>query len=531
MLIRSARPSIDIEDTTVHELLLASLIERGDAVAFVDAATGTPTSGFDAAIAAGRIASGLRGLGVKPGDVVCLAAPNSVEWALCFIGALSAGATVTTANPLIPAPALTSQLRLTGAQVIVTSGPLIGWAREATAGTAIRIVALDGSPGAAANLPELLAATADEPTPACSPGDLACLLTSSGTTGLPKAVMLTHHNLVSAIATAADMLGDLLDADPDPRFLGVLPYFHIAGLLSSLLTPVAEKCPVVIQPRFDLEELCRTVQDHRVTIAVVVPPIVLGLARHPAVDRYDLSSLRLLCSGAAPLGADLEMECAARLGCLVNQAYGMTEAVPISMSRPDRPGYRPGSVGTLVANTSVRIVDTESGQDSPLGQPGELWVRGPQVMAGYLGNPEATAECLTADGWLRTGDLCVVDDCGAITVIDRLKELIKVNAMQVAPAELEELLLSHPSVGDCAVVARPNDRTGEVPVAYVVPRRDEVIDVDAVKSFVASRVASYKRLAAVIVVDAIPKSPTGKILRRVLVERERELASVGGGRS
>jgi acyl-CoA synthetase (AMP-forming)/AMP-acid ligase II len=358
-----------------------------------------------------------------------------------------------------------------------------------------------------------------------APTDVACLLSSSGTTGRPKAVVLSHGNLVAGTRIALDALEGLIDGDGGAVFLGVLPYFHIAGLVSSLLAPVLAGSAVVIESRFDLESLCRTVQDHRVTFAAIVPPMALGLARHPVVDRYDLSSLRLLCVGAAPMGAELETACADRLGCRVNQAYGMTEAVPITMSRPDRPGHRPGTVGRVVACTEARIVDPESGCAVPTGAPGELWVRGPQVMVGYLGDPDATAATVTADGWLRTGDLCTIDDAGVVTVADRLKELIKVNAMQVAPAELEDLLLAHPSIADCAVVPRPHERAGEVPVAYVVARGS--IDVDDVVSYVAGRVASYKRLADVIVVDEIPKSPTGKVLRRELVARERAMAAAG----
>jgi acyl-CoA synthetase (AMP-forming)/AMP-acid ligase II len=254
---------------------------------------------------------------------------------------------------------------------------------------------------------------------------------------------------------------------------------------------------------------------------------VLGLARHPAVDRYDLSSLRLVTSGAAPLGPELEVACAERLGCPVNQAYGMTEAVPIALSEPGRPSYRPGTVGPLVADTEARLVDAETGEDCDTGGPGELWVRGPQVMLGYLDAPEATAATVTADGWLRTGDLCSIDAGGTITVLDRVKELIKVNALQVAPAELEDVLHAHPDVADCAVVPRPHEQVGEVPVAYVVARGDR-FDAAAVKAFVDDRVASYKRLAEVCVIEEIPRSATGKILRRVLVERERAPAGASG---
>jgi acyl-CoA synthetase (AMP-forming)/AMP-acid ligase II len=243
------------------------------------------------------------------------------------------------------------------------------------------------------------------------------------------------------------------------------------------------------------------------------------------VDDHDLSSLRLVLSTAAPLSAGLEAELADRLGCTVGQGYAMTEGIPFTISRSDAPGYRPGSVGPAAPNTELRLVDPATGADAPPGAPGELWVRGPQLMAGYAGDPEATAATLAPQGWLRTGDLCSIDRHGNVTVHDRLKELIKVSGMQVPPAELEGILLSHPDVKDCAVVPRPHEKTGQVPVAYVVatPR----LDVASVRACVAERVPPYKRLADIVVVDQLPRNPTGKLLRRMLAESERERHPAG----
>jgi len=262
----------------------------------------------------------------------------------------------------------------------------------------------------------------------------------------------------------------------------------------------------------------KVLQDWRIELAHIVPPVAVALAKHPVVDNYDLSHLRWLLCAAAPLGAEVTNAIEARLGVLMRQGYGMTEASPAShYTGPDE--RRPGKTGRLVPNTECRIVCTETGRDLGPNEPGEVWVRGPQVMKGYLNNPEATARTVDADGWLHTGDIGVVDDDGYLLVVDRLKELIKVKGFQVAPAELESLLLKHPRVADAAVIGVPDDDAGEVPKAIVVAR--EPLTADEVIAFVHAEVAHYKRVRHVEFVDAIPKSASGKILRRVLVERER----------
>ena len=248
----------------------------------------------------------------------------------------------------------------------------------------------------------------------------------------------------------------------------------------------------------------------------MAPPMVVALAKHPLVDEYDLSSLRMVFSGAAPLSAELAAEAGTRLDCEVVQGYGMTELSPVTHATPSG-DFVPGSVGVTVPNTELRIVDVETGADLGVDRDGEVWVRGPQVMKGYLNNPEATASTVDNDGWLHTGDIGHVDDNGHLFVVDRLKELIKYKGFQVPPAELEGVLLEHPGIADAAVVGRPDEEAGEVPVGYVVLKTD-VGDVtpDQIRTYVAERVARYKQLADVVVIEEIPKSASGKILRRVL---------------
>jgi acyl-CoA synthetase (AMP-forming)/AMP-acid ligase II len=276
-------------------------------------------------------------------------------------------------------------------------------------------------------------------------------------------------------------------------------------------------------PRFDLEGFLRIIQEHKVTRAYVVPPIALALAKHPIVDEFDLSSLQLVFSGAAPLGEELEVAAAERMGCRVSQGYGMTESSPVSHSIPYPGGKtKPGWIGPVLPNMECRIVDTETGEDAAPSERGELWMRGPNIMKGYHDNPEATAATLDEDGWLHTGDVAIYDDeDGYFAIVDRVKELIKYKGFQVAPAELEAVLLEHRDVADAAVVASPDEEAGEVPKAFVVSAEGARLDPEDVQAFVAERVASYKQLRRVELIDAIPKSASGKVLRRVLVERER----------
>jgi acyl-CoA synthetase (AMP-forming)/AMP-acid ligase II len=331
---------------------------------------------------------------------------------------------------------------------------------------------------------------------------VALLPYSSGTTGLPKPVMLTHGNLVTAVR----QLQRRLRTTERDTLLAVAPFFHVMGFAITLALPLASGATVVTMARFDLERLLGLIQRHRVTVLVIPPPVMAALARHPMVDAHDLSSVQLVASGGAPLGADLQRAVAARLpGAVVGQGWGMTETtVGVAVTDRDR-GSLPGSVGRLLPNTELRVVDPAGGRDLGAGELGELRVRGPQVMAGYRDRPADTAAILDGVGWLRTGDLGRVDRDGNVFVVDRLKELIKVSAYQVAPAELEALLLGHPLVADAAVIGRPDPDHGEVPVAVVVPRGQ--LDGDDLMAWVAERVAPYKRVRVVRLVDAIPRTP------------------------
>jgi len=312
-------------------------------------------------------------------------------------------------------------------------------------------------------------------------------------------------------------------------YAAVLPFQHIYGMVVVMMAPLRKGATIVTVPKFDPQEFLSTMAKEKISWAPLVPPIILFLAKHPIVSKFDLSALEVIFSGAAPLDSETQAAASARLNCKVLQGYGMTELSPVShMSHPAQ--HTAGSVGQLVPGCEARIVDVHSGKDLPAGREyeGELWMKGPNVMQGYLGKPAATAATITPDGWLKTGDLVSADEHGRFFVVDRLKELIKCKGFQVAPAELEGLLLEQPTIADCAVIPLPHERHGEVPKAFVVradtPEGAALTEED-VKAALAPHVAEYKHLHAVEFVDIIPKSAAGKILRRVLRTQEAEKAA------
>jgi acyl-CoA synthetase (AMP-forming)/AMP-acid ligase II len=500
-----------IPDLTLPQFVLADACRRGSKRALVDAATGDGLSYAELADAVRETAAGLSAGGLRPGDVLALCAPNCLEFAVALYAAASAGAVVTTLNPACTPDEISAQLRQTGARWLVATTGLAGQKlRGVIPETAVAETFVIGEP-VAGGIPFGSLRTA-APTPAApvAASDVALLPTSSGTTGLPKSVELTHRNLVASLGqswTAQQVTGDDV-------VIAALPLFHIYGLQITLNLPLLAGATVVILPRFELESFLRAVPEHRITRAEVVPPMLLGLVTAPAVDDYDLSTLRVITSAAAPLGADLARACTRRIGCRVKQAYGMTEVSGGTHIAPDTGPDRPDSVGPALPGVECRIVDPGTGAALRPGEPGELLVRTAGTMRGYLGQPEATAATIDADGWVHTGDIVTADDDGWFYVTDRVKELIKYKGFQVAPAELEAILVTHPAVADAAVVRSRDALAGEVPKAFVVLRAPA--SAEELMAWVAGRVASYKRVRQVEFTDRIPKSPSGKILRRLL---------------
>jgi acyl-CoA synthetase (AMP-forming)/AMP-acid ligase II len=526
MVIHSPIPDIEIPDVSLTEFVLARARERGDRPALVDASSGRTISHAQLADSVRAVAAGLAERGFGKGDVFAHYAPNRPEYAIAFHGVATIGGVNTTANPLLTSEELGRQLRDCGASLLVTVPDRLEEAKVAADAVGVNEIFVYGEATCGTPFGSLLQTSGEPPHVAIDPSnDLIALPYSSGTTGVPKGVMLTHRNLV---ANLCQDTYDRPDKDDwrDERVIAVLPFFHIYGLVSIMNLPLYLGGAVVTMPRFDLAEFLRVIQDYRITRAYVVPPIVLALAKHPLVDQFDVSSLQFMLSGAAPLSAELEIACGKRLGCRMQQGYGLTETSPTTNFVTDElAGQMPGSIGPLVPNTECRIVDVLSGEDAPAGEPGELLIRGPQVMKGYLNKPQATANAIDPDGWLHTGDIARIEPDGSLRIVDRIKELIKYKGYQIAPAELEALLLTHPAITDAAVIGRPDEEAGEVPKAFVVT--DGSITPEQVSQFVADHVAPYKKVRAVEIIDEIPKAPSGKILRRVLIERERTAAIAG----
>ncbi len=533
MIHRSPDTDVEIPDADVTSFVLEHAAKRGDKPALIDGPSGRVLTYAGLATGARRFAARLAERGFGNGDTLAVYMPNLPEYAVVFHGAASAGGRCTTVNPLYTAAELGAQLTDSGARIVLTVPPLLEAAREAADSAGVEEIAVVGEAEGATPLGDSLGDTASsgnfasEISGSGSPAeidpttDIAVLPYSSGTTGLPKGVMLTHRNLVANLCQTQVAF----PIEPDDTLIGVLPFFHIYGMTVIMNQGLLAGATIVTMPRFDLEQFLELLERHAVTRAYVVPPIALALGKHPAVEARDLSALRMIMCGAAPLGGDLADQVAARVDATVIQGYGLTETSPVTHLLRPHGEHRPGSIGQLLPNTECRVVDPETGEDAGEGERGELWIRGPQVMRGYLNNADATEATIDADGWLHSGDIGVADGDGFFTIVDRLKELIKYKGFQVAPAELEALLITHPAVGDVAVIGVADDEAGEIPKAFVVPA-DDGIDAEELIEWVGGRVSPQKRIRLVEAVEEIPKSPSGKILRRVLVERER--AAAGG---
>jgi len=438
-------------------------------------------------------------------------APNLPEYAVVFHAVAMCGGTVTTINPTYGADEVRFQLNDANASMLITVPMFVATATEAMEGSPASELAVIGEDSF-----EGLFGGPGEQVDLDVRENVVVLPYSSGTTGLPKGVMLTHHNLVANLAQSDSMLTYRPDGE---AALAVLPFFHIYGMQVLMNGLLANGVTVITMPRFDMEEGLALMEKHEVTHFFAVPPIVLGLAKHPAVDNVNLSKLEKIFCGAAPLGAELAEEASARVGAAVVQGYGMTELSPISHATVGNDS-KPGSNGVTAPNTECRIVDPD-GNDLGVDGEGELWIRGPQVMKGYLNNDEATAATIDDDGWLHTGDVARIDSDGHMYIVDRVKELIKYKGFQVPPAELEALIVTHPAVADVAVIGVADVEAGELPKAFVVLKPGTEATAEDIQSFVAEHVASYKKIRIVEFTDEIPKSASGKILRRMLRDQSK----------
>jgi acyl-CoA synthetase (AMP-forming)/AMP-acid ligase II len=523
MPVRSPYPDVEIPDVSLFDFLFSGFGERAGAPALIDGASGATITFGELEGMVGKIAAALAERGIGAGDVVALFAPNTPHYTAVFHGILRANAIVTSINSLYTPGELAHQLEDSGAKLLFTVSPFLDRALAAAAEVGLSadaIVVLDGAEGHV-SLRDLLATTAEPPAQTVTGADTAVLPYSSGTTGRAKGVVLTHRNLVANLQQIAAPS----HVTSDTKILAVLPFFHIYGMTVMMNQGLHQRATVVTMPRFDLQEFLRIISEYRVNRVYIAPPVAVALAKHPIVDQYDLSCIDVIISGAAPLDAELGHAVAKRLGCTVLQGYGMTELSPVSHSMPDdRPDLDLNSCGFAIPNVVSKLVDPETGEEVGPGERGELWVKGPNVMSGYLNNAEATAITLDDEGYLHTGDVATVTEDGVFTIVDRVKELIKYKGYQVPPAELESLLLTHDKIADAAVIGVRDAEGEEVPKAFVVPQEGADLTADDVMTFVAERIAPHKKVRVVEFIDQIPKSASGKILRKDLRAREAERA-------
>ena len=511
----TAASDLPLSTTSVTERVFEGLTPRLDDVVLIDGVDGRKFTAGDVIDHVKRLAGGLREAGHVPQKPVALMAPNSPEYCIIFHAIAWAGGTITTLNPTYTAHEIRHQLRDSGAGLLITVPATLAVAKEALKELPeVQICVIgsadDDDSGDCQSLAELYGTAQEQQYPVDLDRHSVALPYSSGTTGLPKGVCLSHRSLSMNI----DQTAKGAEFQAGETAAAFLPFFHIYGMTVLMNMHLACGGVLVTMPRFDLEVFLRICQDHRARRMWIVPPVALALAKHPLVDDYDLSALEQVFSGAAPMGNALSDAVASRFDCAMLQGYGMTELAPVSHITPlSTP--RSGASGLAVPNTRCRIVSPETGADLPPGEEGELWIKGPQVMIGYLNNEQATKDTLTSDGWLKTGDMAIIDADGYMFVVDRLKELIKYKGFQVAPAELEATLVAHPQIQDAAVIGQHDEEAGEIPVAFVVCQ-DPAPSQEDIQAYVGSQLSHYKQLHRVTFVETIPKSPSGKILRRLL---------------
>ena len=511
-LYHSPLPAVEIPEIPITEFVMQKAVELAEHPAIVDGSTGESLSFQQLNRRIRQMAGGLQAHGFTPGSVLAVIAPNSPDYAVVFHAAALCAGSVTTVNPSYGASEIRQQLIDSRATLVIAANACLGVVADAMQGIQGATLFAMQREESVSCIDELMGKDIDQLAVDIHRHPVV-IPYSSGTTGLPKGVMLSHYNLVANLV----QVNAALKYTPGESALAVLPFFHIYGMQVLMGSLLAEGVTIITMPRFDMEQALQLIEQHQITQFFAVPPIILGLAKTPLLDKYNISSLRKIFSGAAPLGGELAEEAATRVGCAVVQGYGMTEISPVSHITP---GFdsRPGSSGVTIANTISRIIDTD-GNDLGIDKEGELLVKGPQVMLGYLNNESATRETIDEDGWLHTGDLARIDKDGYMTIVDRVKELIKYKGFQVAPAELEAIIVTHPAVADVAVVGMPDDEAGELPKAFVSLSsndKDQSVSAQDIRDFVAEHVASYKQIHEVEFIDRIPKSASGKILRRFL---------------
>lgn len=509
-IIQSTRPKVEFPVTSLSDFMFSRFGKFGNKPALHDFETGNTYKFNELEDLARRIGSFLTRKGYKKGDVIAYFGTNNPEFALLLLGCASIGVTLTTANPAYTEGEILRHIEHSSAKAIITVPSLVHKVEEAGIKDVTVIGWSEGSQSFSDFLkddgkgfPSSLDINPNE--------DVILLPYSSGTTGLPKGVMLTHYNVVSNLL----QFRNSLTTTEDDNYLGVLPFFHIYGMTPVLLGALQDGAYMTTISKFDPEVFLTAIQKQKITKLMIVPPIVLFMARHPMVSKFDLSSVQEVISAAAPLGEALTNEFMEKVKIPIYQGYGLTETSPVT--HLDYVPGTVGSIGRLISNTEGKVVSPDTGETLARGETGEICIRGPQNMKGYLNNERATREMIDDDGWLHTGDIGHIKENDCFVISDRLKELIKYKGLQVAPAELEDILQKHPAILDVAVVGMPDDRAGELPTAYVVCKPGVSVTPPEIIKYVEDNVADYKRLrGGVEFISEIPRSPSGKILRRLL---------------
>ncbi|KAL4573787.1 hypothetical protein LXL04_020604 [Taraxacum kok-saghyz] len=523
IIFRSRYPPVPIPDLLLPDFVLKDAESYADNVAFIDAATKKSYTYGDVVRDVRRSSKALRSLGMRTGHVIVVVLPNIVEYGIVALGIMGGGGVFSGANPSSHSSEIKKQVELAGATLIITDDktynkvsklglPVVIVGKERVQGTILWEELLEAGERVSNSVVENIV-TQD---------DLCALPFSSGTTGLSKGVMLTHRNIV------ANLCSTLFSVGPDligkVTILGLIPYFHIYGLTGILCATLKNKGKVVVMGRYDLSTVLKALIEHEVTFAPIVPPILLGLVKHPIAEDIAKLQLRSVMSAAAPLAPEIYEEFQRRFPqVVVQEAYGMTEHSCITLTHGDpRKGHHTAkkrSVGYILPNLEVKFIDPDTGRSLPFDTPGEICVRSQCVMKGYYKNEAETAQTIDQQGWLHTGDIGYIDKEGDVFIVDRMKELIKYKGFQVAPAELEGILLGHPSVEDAAVVGLPDEEAGEIPGAHVVMSKIAKESEQDMMTYVANNVAQYKKVRVLHFVDTIPKSPSGKIMRRLIKEK------------
>ncbi|KAH1098094.1 hypothetical protein J1N35_015015 [Gossypium stocksii] len=530
-IFRSKYPPVSVPDNlTLPEYVLQDAELYADKVAFVEAVSGKSYTYRDVVRDTRRFAKALRSLGLRKGHVVLALLPNIAEYGIVALGIMAAGGVFSGANPASHPSEIKKQADAANAKLIVTNGP--NYEKVKNLEQPVVVIGEEHIEGAT-NWDELLEAgdragtgtrfTKEEVVQS----DLCALPFSSGTTGISKGVMLTHRNIVanlcsSLFSVGSEMIGEVTT-------LGLIPFFHIYGITGICCATLRNKGKVVVMNRFDLRTFLNALITQEVTFAPIVPPIMLTLVRNPIVEEFDLSKLKLraIMTAAAPLAPEILASFENKFpGVQVQEAYGLTEhsCITLTHGNPMRGHHtaKKNSVGFILPNLEIKFIDPDNGRSLPKNTPGELCVRSQCVMQGYYKNKEETNQTIDKNGWLHTGDIAYIDDDGDIFIVDRIKELIKYKGFQVAPAELEAILLTHSSVEDAAVVPLPDGEAGEIPAACVVMNSNAKENERDIMEYVASNVAHYKKVRVLQFVDTIPKSPSGKIMRRLLKDKMME---------